>query len=298
MLDGTIIGLLADALETTGDCRVLRRLDLDRRLRPSDDDTGLHVGVVVDCETTSLDTARCNVVELSLRRVRYDQSGRITTLDPPLSWLEDPGESLDPRVAALTGLSDDDLRGRSIDDREACAVIASANVIIGFNSAFDRPIIERRLPAIAGLPWACAMTEVDWRARGFDGSGRSLAWLLAQAGWFHGAHRAGADVDATIALLEHRSVDGVTALAELLATASRPGWLFRALGASFSVKDSLRARGYRWDPDDKLWSREVGEADRHAEATWLAEHVYAPQHMSRADGPVVREVTWEIRHGR
>ena len=167
---------------------------------------------------------------------------------------------------------------------------------IAFNAAFDRPLVERRLPAIAGLAWACAMKEIDWRARGFDGSGRSLSWLLAQAGWFHGAHRASADVDATIQILDHRSPDGVSALSELLATASSPGWLVRAVGADFRVKDRLRARGYRWDADDKVWSREVADADRAAEEAWLAEHVYAPEHMPRMDAPLVREVTWLTRH--
>jgi DNA polymerase-3 subunit epsilon len=288
---------LVNEIVVTGRYRVLRRLDLDEWRPTSSAAVETSVGVVIDVETTGLDRSRCKIIELSLRRFRHDAHGRITKLDSERSWLEDPGEPLDPKISALTGLSDDDLHGRSIDERTACAVIASASVRIAFNAAFDRPVVERRLPAIAGLPWACAMKEVDWRRRGFDGSGRALGWLLAQAGWFHGAHRAGADVDATVALLDHRSADGVSALAELLATASRPGWLFRALGADFSVKGALRARGYRWDADDKVWWREVPDAERDAEQAWLDANVYAPEHMPRAYGPIVREVTWETRHG-
>ena len=123
--------------------------------------------------------------------------------------------------------------------------------------------------------------------------------MLAQAGFFgEVAHRASADVDAVVALLAHRSADGVTALAELFDTASRPTWSFKAVGAHFDVKDALRRRGYRWDADAKVWGCEITEGDREAEHAWLAEHVYAPHLMPRADGPVVREVTWESRHGR
>ena len=296
MLNKVTLDLLADAVATSADYRVLRRLDLDRGVRAANDDADTNVGVVIDCETTSLDTSNCRVIELSLRRFRYDRAGRITKLDAERSWLEDPGEPLDPKVSALTGLTDDDLRGQVLDERAAADLIASAGVRVSFNAAFDRPIVERRLPAIFGLPWACVMKEVDWSGRGFDG-GRSLSWLLAQIGWFHGAHRAGADVDATIALLEHRSRDGGTALAELLATASRPGWLFRAVGADFSVKDVLRTRGYRWNADDKVWWKEVSDDGRLPEEAWLAENVYAPHCIPRADSPAVREVTWETRHG-
>ncbi len=297
MLKEVTVELIADALATHDGYRVLRRLDLERRLTAVNNDGETSIGVCIDCETTSLDTSTCRVIELSLRRFRFDGSGHVTKLDVGHSWLEDPGEPLDPKITALTGLTDDDLRGQVIDDFSASSVIASAGVRIAFNAAFDRPVVERRLPKVAGLPWACAMKEVDWRARGFDGSGRSLCWLLAQAGWFHGAHRAGADVDATIALLEHRSADGITALAEMIATAGRPGWIYRAIGADFSVKDLLRARGYRWNPDDKVWWREVINDDRLVEEAWLAENVYAPHCTPRADGPAVREVTWETRHG-
>ena len=127
------------------------------------------------------------------------------------------------------------------------------------------------------------MKKADRDAGGSGCTGRSSCRPLTQAGRFHGAHR---------------SADGVPALASLLATAKRPGWSSRALGAHLDVKDASRGRRHRWNPNDELWSREVGDADRHAEATWLAEHVYAPQHMPRADGPVVPAVTWKTRHGR
>ena len=297
MLNGAALDLLVEALVASGGYRVQRRLDLNARPRPANDDGAGSVGVVIDVETTGVDARSCRVIELALRRFRYDAAGAVTRLDRVYSWREDPGEPLSPEVAQLTGLRDGDLAGQSIDETLASTLIASAALRIAFNATFDRRVVERRLPGIAGLPWACAMRKVDWRDRGFDGSGRSLSWLLSQAGWFHGAHRAGADVDATIALLEHRALNGRTALSELLATAGRPTWRFEAVGADFSVKNVLRGRGYRWDCDGKVWWREVGAADCEAETGWLTAEVYAPWHRPRADGPVVREVTWCTRHG-
>ena len=70
----------------------------------------------------------------------------------------------------------------------------SAEFVVAHNAGFDRKVLERRLPQAAGLAWACSCAEVDWRAAGFEG-GRSLGWLLVQIHRFHGAHRAGDDVD-------------------------------------------------------------------------------------------------------
>ncbi len=41
--------------------------------------------------------------------------GRITKLDRPYSWLEDPGQPLEPEIVLLTGLTDEQLAGCVID---------------------------------------------------------------------------------------------------------------------------------------------------------------------------------------
>src|SRR5262249_20805023 len=56
---------------------------------------------------------------------------------------------------------------------------------------------EHYWPDFEHKPWGCSVTEVQWRAHGFEGS--RLAYLLMGAGFFHKAHRA---VDDCHALLE------------------------------------------------------------------------------------------------
>lgn len=287
---------LAAGMTATGCYRVLRRLELPEAPFQPTDAPGTTVAVAVDLETTGLDPKRHKIVECCLRRFRFDACGRIASVDRSWTWLEDPGEPLDPAISKLIGLTDDDLRGRRIDDGAVADLVRSADLVTAFNAAFDRRFLERRLPACAGLAWACALREVDWRARGFDGSGRSLGWLLAQYGLFYGAHRAGADVDALIALLHHVDGTGRTACAEMVEAASRSTWRFRAVGAPFDVKDKLKARGYRWDGPERVWWREVADDARGAETAWLADEVYAPWLRPRLDGPAVDEVTWLTRH--
>src|SRR3546814_9030245 len=104
-------------------------------------------------------------------------------LGVPRVWREDPGIELDPRITKLTGLAADYLAVQVIDEAAAVESLSSADIIVAHNAAFDRPFIDRRLPAIAGKPWACSMAELDWLELGFDG--RALAQLVSQCGWFY-----------------------------------------------------------------------------------------------------------------
>ena len=174
-------------------------------------------------------------------------------------------------------------------------LLKSAEFVCAHNARFDLGMLVRRLPEAAGLAWACSQNDVDWRAAGFDG-GRSLDWLLSRIGLFHGAHRAGDDVDAVIALLGHRLPSGRTALAEMVETARAASWRFRAVGAAFEVKDLLKARGYRWNAEAKEWRREVREADRVQEEWWLAGQIYTASARPKALAPIVERITWHERY--
>lgn len=284
------------SLEAANDVRVLRRLNIREGETGVGGRVGTSVGVAVDVETTGVDPAGDVVIELALRRFRFDPDGVIVKIDRPYSWLEDPGRPLTPEIVALTGLTDADLAGRSIDDGEAMRLLRSAEFVCAHNASFDRNMVERRLPDLGDLAWACSCHDVDWRAAGFDG--KALGWLLVQCGLFHDAHRAGDDVDGVIALLQATLPSGRTALAEMLANARAPGWRFRAVGAAFELKDRLRARGYLWDVDGKTWWREVRDADRDAEEWWLAGVVYSGDANPRALGPVVERVDWRTRYRR
>ena len=87
-------------------------------------------------------------------------------------------------------------------------------------------------------------------------------------------------------------------MAEMLETAARPTLRFSAYGAAFGEpKDALKARGYRWDADARVWSREVALDGRAAEVAWLEENIYAPRWNPRSAGPHVETVDWSTRHG-
>lgn len=280
---------MIEEISREGKYRLLRRLQLETGRTALGSRDAPFIGVVVDVETTGVDPTNDAIIELALRRFRYDHDGTIVAIDRSYSWLEDPARPLSPEIVKLTGLTDADLEGKLIDEDAAVTLLGSGTLCIAHNAAFDRKFVDRRLPRAADLAWACSCTEIDWRAHGFDG--RSLGWLLSQAGWFHDGHRAGEDVDGVIALLGHRFDNGRTALSVLHERAMQPSWIVRARGAAYAMKEQLRLRGYRWDPDWKAWWREVADVDRLKEEFWLAGNVYCAQANPKALGPHWEEVT-------
>lgn len=280
-------------VDTLDDYRVLRRLEVAEGLTGVGGHEGTVIGVALDVETTGVGDDDV-IIELALRRFRFDPQGVVVKIDRPYSWLQDPGRDLPADIVKLTGITDADVAGQVIDEEAVARLLGSAEFVCAHNAAFDRGMVERQIEGARGLAWACTCNDVDWRAVGFDG--RSLGWLLAQAGYFHGAHRAADDVDAVIELLRHALPDGTSVLSGMLERARAPSWRFRAVGAAFELKDRLRARGYRWDAADKAWWREVHDAVRTEEEWWLAGHVYSGDANPKALGPIVERVTWHERY--
>ncbi|MCJ2183484.1 3'-5' exonuclease [Novosphingobium sp. 1949] len=273
----------AQFLEASPDYRVLRKLHPVRGFHPARAGAASRVGVAVDVETTGLDAAGDVIIELAIQRFRFDAAGRITEVGQPRVWREDPGRELDPRITELTGLTNAVLAGQAIDEAVAVEILGSADLIVAHNAAFDRPFVDRRLPAIAGKAWACSMAEPDWLALGFDG--RALGYLVAQCGWFFEGHRAENDILALIYLLAHDLPQERTVLGELLAVSQRPSYRVNALDAPFEAKDRLKARGYRWNAAMRFWSREIAEEACEDERAWLSAQVYtagSPGHAAPA----------------
>ncbi|NYD89174.1 3'-5' exonuclease [Sphingomonas melonis] len=282
-----------DDAADAGDVRVLHPLRLSEGSTGDGTGRGPFVGVAVDVETTGLDHRTGKVIELAIRRFRYDRDGVITDVDEAYEWREDPGAPLSPEIMALTGLTDIDLVGEEIDEGDATRLLRSASFVVAHNSSFDRAWVEARLPDARGLAWCCSMRQVDWKARGFDG--RVLGYLLVQNGFYHCGHRASADVDALIEMLRHVDGGGRTALSEMIERGAKSSWIVRAKGADFGVKDLLRARGYRWDTERRVWWREVAEDDLVPEQFWLAANVYAVEANPKAICPDLEQVTARTR---
>jgi DNA polymerase-3 subunit epsilon len=261
----------AAALEASGHYRILRRLPPRPVAAPRHTAPGERIAVVVDTETTGLDRARDEIIEIGMVAFTYAGNGQIGDVVDTFSALREPTVPIPPGVTRLTGITPDMVKGCAIDPEAVEAFIAPAQLVIAHNARFDRPFCERLVQGFVSKAWACSHSEVPWPDLGFEGS--KLGYLLAQCGWFHQGHRAVEDCHALLAVLAARLPGGDCAMAHLLASARRTCLRVWAEGSPFAMKDELKRRGYRWndgqDGRPRCWFVDVAEDAYAAELTFL-----------------------------
>jgi DNA polymerase-3 subunit epsilon len=264
---------MAQALDAHPDYKVLRRLV------PRDDWGTASTNetqrvIVLDTETTGLDAKNERIIELAMLSVQVDLAtgqpvGPVTTYES----FEDPGKPIPPAITEITGIDDSMVRGQRIDDARVAELVQAADLIVAHNAGFDRPFVEARLPVFATRAWNCSFAGIDWKAQG-SGSAK-LEFLAHERGWFYDAHRALVDCHALLQVLATPLKNGQSGLQQLLQGASNTRYKLRATGAPFDAKDALKARGYRWDNENRVWwTTLMGQAALQQEADWLKANAY------------------------
>ncbi len=272
------------------DIRILRRVSTPDTFPLAADPVGATRRIaIVDTETTGTDPQLDEIIDVAVVIVEADGLGRIVSVDRVGQALRDPGMPIPAVISRLTGITDDDVRGRTIDLDRLERLLADADVRVAHSAAFDIAFIENLMPGLAGASWACSMSDFDWLSAGFDG--RKLGHLLMQTGRFNDAHRAMADVISLLHVLAHELDDGRTVLGQLLENAAALSLRIEATNAPFDRRGVLKARGYRWDPRSRVWWCEIAADEYEAEALWLQREV-----TPHGPAPRTRPVTWHERH--
>jgi DNA polymerase-3 subunit epsilon len=267
---------MARTLEASGSYRVLRRLAPHVTVEPAAGEK-IRQGLVVDVETTGLDAARHEIIELAMVPFSYGLDGQIYAVGEPFHGLRQPSEPISAEITSITGITDEMVAGQSIDPAAVGSFAAGAALVIAHNAAFDRRFLERFCETFATKAWACSMSQIDWAEEGHEGT--KLAYLAAGAGFFYERHRATNDCLATVALLgAPLQKSGRIALAQLLGRARQPTWRVWAENSPFDLKDLLKARGYRWNGEGsgapRAWYIDVVDDAREAELAFLKADIY------------------------
>jgi DNA polymerase-3 subunit epsilon len=264
---------MAQALAQHPDFRVLRRL-LPRSDYGAVNGQATRRVIVLDTETTGLDSKSESIIELAMLSVLVDAATGLPV--GPVSIyesFEDPGKPIPPQITEITGIDDAMVRGLRIDDAAVTALVQQADLVVAHNAGFDRPFVEARFPVFAAKAWGCSFQGIDWKKEG-SGSAK-LEFLASERGWFYDAHRAQVDCHALLQVLASTLSDGQTGLSRLLTGAGQTRYKLRATGAPFEAKDKLKSRGYRWDGEGRVWWCSLGsDALLDAECAWLRAEVY------------------------
>jgi DNA polymerase-3 subunit epsilon len=138
---------------------------------------------------------------------------------------------------------------------------------------------------------------VPWTEAGIESS--KLEYLAYRYGFFYEGHRAEIDCRALLEVLRRPFGEtGASALKVLLESARMPSLRVWATGSPFETKDVLRARGYRWEPEARVWYRDLAAAEREAELAWLKESVYGGKGASVEIETLDARTRYSAREGK
>lgn len=219
---------------------------------------------LIDFETTGLNLADAEVIEIGLVQVAYSPSlGKITEITEITSQFECPKKAISAEITGITGITNEMVAGQRIDDAHVTRIINSSKILIAHNAAFDRAFFDIRFPALADRVWACSIKDIDWRAHGFESA--KLEYLLLKTGYFYDGHRAAIDCLAMVQLFAAVP----KALPELLKNTQQTDYKIMAKGVSYADREVVKKRSYRWDGENRYWWTIVSEDDYLAEKTFL-----------------------------
>src|SRR4051812_48056706 len=145
-LDPAALAAMAEALSRSPDYRILRRLVARPTYMPI---VGQEVrtGILLDTETTGLDHAKDEIIELGMVKFDYSADGRIVGVRDTFSAFNEPSVPISAEVTALTGITDEIVAGHRLDDAAVTDFVGQSVITIAHNSGFDRRFVERYWPA-------------------------------------------------------------------------------------------------------------------------------------------------------
>ena len=257
--------------------KLLRRLEIPNQFNKSHGQP-LKRGLALDVEATGLSLENDDVIQLAMLPFDYDPlDGRITNVHKDLSFegFREPALPISEEASIITGITDQMVRGQSIDEARVRLIVEQSDLIFAHNAFFDRVMVEKHWPCFSEKSWACTFQSIDWLREGFTAG--KLDYLGTQFGWFYDGHTALADCEACLALLAQTLPKSNRRVLEVVReSALNAEHLICAVDAPFDEKDTLRDRGYRWRPaglqNGKVWWTIC--LDKEAEIEWLHSEIY------------------------
>jgi DNA polymerase-3 subunit epsilon len=235
------------------------------------------IGVFLDIESTGLSYTDDKLIELGMVKFEYSADGRIFRILEEFNGYQDPGRNISPFITELTGISDDMVKGKNIEETAVSEYLEDVDLIIAHNAKFDRSFFETTFPTIKPKAWACSMFDVNWNQESIESF--KLEYISYKYNFFYEGHRAIIDCLVGIHILSQELYNSKQlVLKQLLDNAMQPRFKLWAKNAAYVHKDLLRSRKYRWETHPahgfKAWSIELPENQVEAEINYLKEEIY------------------------
>ena len=236
----------------------------------------------LDLETTGSNKETCKIIEFAGKLTAIDKNnGELIGIIDSYQSFNDPEEPITTEITRITGITNADVDGHSLDWELISQIIHNSDIIVAHNASFDRAFMDRYLPLSKDKVWVCSLNDINWSKRGFNARGQEI--LCIWHGFYYESHRAMYDVDALIHLVTYDIEGQEKASLELISNSSKPIYRIAAVNSPFDTKDLLKARKYRWNPKRKYWWKNILFEELEAEKEWMAQNIYNGNFIGKID---------------
>jgi len=174
--------------------------------------------IVFDLETTGLPKAEGSDLDMQPKVIEFggikidEDFNEIDRME----FLCNPGQDLDPVITKITGISDDMLVGKKpfiAHYKDLCDWFLGESTMCAHNLSFDRKVLRfelERIDKMTSFPWPYKHVCTVEVGENVWGVKRKLSEIYEEVtGQKHiGAHRATADIEATIEVLKWYNKEG------------------------------------------------------------------------------------------
>jgi DNA polymerase-3 subunit epsilon len=207
---------------------------------------------IIDSETTGIDPAKDNVIEIGCVLYSIEHRSVISTWSDLVQHTSNEAEAINKIPPATLPLGLPFITAMEI----LHSFVARADAIVAHRAEFDSAF----LPGLK-KPWVCSKFDVEWPQ---SKVGDSLVFVaLAHDVPVTGAHRALTDCLLLARIFENAAKNFGADIQALLVKAMRPKALFQAM-TSYDEREMTKQAGFQWDPAAKRWTRKMAIADVEA----------------------------------
>lgn len=230
---------------------------------------------VIDVETNGLDYQKNKIIELGYIIIELDaETGEPIRILKEFNELQDPEEPLSDIIIQTTGITDEDLKGKSIDFEKVNKDFEKIDFCICHNSQFDRPFLEKKVINLRDKKFACSIEDIQWDEYNFPS--KKLEFLAMFHGFYYDAHRALVDCKATLHLLSHKDPNNDEFyLKQMVEKLESSEFIVAARKTPFESKSYFKENQYLWQPELKIWYKYFSNEDEaNLELSELKTSVY------------------------
>ncbi|CEK10125.1 exonuclease domain-containing protein [Legionella hackeliae] len=131
------------------------------------------MATIIDLETMGMDAKNHEILEIGLLSFSFSTGDGIVEVIGSYNDLNDPNKLIPEEITRITGITNEDVKGKAIDRDTVYQMLKQSHLIICHNSRFDRNFLELQTPEHVGKlvekrHFGCTLQDIDWRNRGYE----------------------------------------------------------------------------------------------------------------------------------